>query len=177
MGRDLSDFIVEAGLAGASENELLRGFCARVREAGVPLTRATVIIDTLHPALRGPRLPLRMRRRSGDGRRRVRGNTARRRQASWRSSAFCHLLETGGTLLRRNLARGDPADFARIAEVRERRATPTTWRWSTASRRRGVIGEMDCIYSAWTTDAPDGLRRAEQVERLAKLVPTARCWR
>ena len=57
--------VTEAGLAGASEPELLRGSASGRHAERVPLARAIVMIDTLHPGPRGPRLPL---VRDGDGR-------------------------------------------------------------------------------------------------------------
>src|SRR5689334_1879021 len=44
---ELRKWLTEAGLAGTSETALLDGFCRRAFEAGLPLARATVIIDTL----------------------------------------------------------------------------------------------------------------------------------
>ena len=49
----IESWLVEAGLAGASETESLHGFCDRCREAGIALSRATVIVDTLHPIHEG----------------------------------------------------------------------------------------------------------------------------
>ena len=75
--------------------------------------------------------------------------------ASWRRSPFYRLLETGGSTLRRNLARGDPADFAILEELRAQGRTDylaLIHRFAAD----GVIGEMDCIYSSWSTDAPSG---------------------
>lgn len=46
-------WVTETGLAGAAETELLDGYCRRVAEAGLPLARATVLIDTLHPVHEG----------------------------------------------------------------------------------------------------------------------------
>src|SRR3954447_11332314 len=46
-------WVTEAGLAGTSEPDLLRGFCERMAAAGVPLARAIVVIDTLHPVYEG----------------------------------------------------------------------------------------------------------------------------
>jgi len=36
-----------------AENDLLHGFCDRCRAAGMPLSRAIVFIDTLHPIFEG----------------------------------------------------------------------------------------------------------------------------
>ncbi len=50
---ELTAWITEAGLAGKSETVLLDGFCRRAVAAGLPLARAMVIIDTLHPVHEG----------------------------------------------------------------------------------------------------------------------------
>ena len=63
----LSSWVAEAGLIGRGEGELMAGFCRRVTEAGVPLARALVILDTPPPDLRRPRLALALRQ-TGDGR-------------------------------------------------------------------------------------------------------------
>ena len=48
---ELTEWVAESGLAGLSETELIDGFCRRLVENGVPLTRMAGIIDTLHPVL------------------------------------------------------------------------------------------------------------------------------
>jgi adenylate cyclase len=50
---ELAAWIAEAGLAGESETVLLGGFCERAVAFGMPLARAMVIIDTLHPIYEG----------------------------------------------------------------------------------------------------------------------------
>ena len=49
----LAGWVTEAGLIGRTETELMTGFCGRVVDAGVPLARAMVILDTLHPIYEG----------------------------------------------------------------------------------------------------------------------------
>lgn len=46
-------WLVERGLAGTSEADLLHGFCARCCDAGLRLSRAVAFIDTLHPIYEG----------------------------------------------------------------------------------------------------------------------------
>src|SRR5215208_6530583 len=113
-------WVTAAGLAGAAEPELLRGFCERAVAAGLPLARAVVLIDTLHPVHEGRvfhwrRDPVPDERRVVEYGRTIEGSE---HAASWRRSPFFHLLETGGSALRRRLARGDPADFAIFEELR-----------------------------------------------------------
>ena len=50
---ELSAWLTEAGLAGESETEIVDGFCRRAIDAGLPLARGMVIIDTLHPVHEG----------------------------------------------------------------------------------------------------------------------------
>jgi adenylate cyclase len=163
-------WVTEAGLAGTSEPDLLRGFCERMAAAGVPLARAIVVIDTLHPVYEGR--AFHWRRDPTDERLVFEyGRTTDNPEIAegWRRSPFYHLLETGGSLFRRNIARGDPVDFPRIEEARSRGETDyvaLVHRFAAD----GVIGEMDCVYSAWASDAPDGFPDPH-VEALTRLAP------
>jgi adenylate cyclase len=50
---ELPPWLTEAGLAGAPEAEIVTRFCDQCVAAGIPLGRAHVFIDTLHPAHEG----------------------------------------------------------------------------------------------------------------------------
>jgi adenylate cyclase len=159
-------WVTAAGLAGAAEVDLLHGFCERVADAGLPLARAVIFVDTLHPIHEGR--VFRWRRDAGPDERTV-GEYGRTSEETWRRSPFYHLLETGGSALRRNLARGDPADFPILEELHSEAQTDylaLVHRFTAG----GVIGEMDCVYSSWTTDAPSGFADT-QVKALTGLVP------
>ena len=152
---ELAAWVTEAGLIGRSESELMVGFCQRVADAGVPLARAIVILDTLHPIYEGRafrwRADLADESEVIDYGRTNEGEAAE----SWRRSPFYHLLQSGGTLLRRRLAAGEPVDFSSVAQARDEGMTD----YLALIRRfaaEGVIGEMDCVYSSWATDAADG---------------------
>lgn len=163
--------VTEAGLAGVPEPDLLRDFCLRAQEAGLPVARATVVIDTLHPVHEGR--AFRWRRDEAGfepmveyGRTSVEGETA----DSWRRSPFHHMLQTGEKLLRFKIGREHPAAFPILDELSALGQTEylaLIHRFAAA----GIVGEMDCIYSAWTTDAPDGFSDAE-ADFLAELVPS-----
>jgi len=47
----ISDWLIDRGLHPTDFETLVGGFCARVAEAGVPLTRAYVSMRTLHPSV------------------------------------------------------------------------------------------------------------------------------
>ena len=49
----LRTWLTEAGLAGKSETALLDGFCRCPLDAGLPIARAAILIDTLHPVHEG----------------------------------------------------------------------------------------------------------------------------
>src|SRR5262252_7652402 len=53
LSTDLSTWLTQAGLAGTSETDIVSVFCDRCVAAGIPLGRAHVFIDTLHPVHEG----------------------------------------------------------------------------------------------------------------------------
>ena len=169
---ELGAWVAAAGLAGATEPDLLRGFCERAVAAGLPLARAVVLIDTLHPVYEGRVFqwrcdPVPDERTVVEYGRTIEGSE---HAASWRRSPFFHLLETGGSALRCRLARGDPADFAILDELRAQGQTDylaLVHRFSGD----GVIGEMDCICSSWSTDAPSGFADGQVEALTGRLVP------
>jgi adenylate cyclase len=49
----LASWIANVGLRGSPEPAIVEGFCGQAVAAGVPLARAIVFIDTLHPIHQG----------------------------------------------------------------------------------------------------------------------------
>jgi adenylate cyclase len=121
---ELAGWVTEAGLIGRAESELMAGYCQRISGAGVRLARSMVILDTLHPIYEG-----RVLRWRADMPETVEavdyGRTNQGEAAEmWRRSPFFHLLQSGGTAMRRRLVAGDPADFATVAQARDEGMTP-----------------------------------------------------
>ena len=171
---ELASWVTEARLIGRTENELMAGFCRRIVDAGVPLARAMVILDTLHPIYEGRALRWRADEpevaEAVDYGRTTEGDAAE----NWRQSPFFHLLQSGGKMMRRRLVAGDPVDFPSIAQARDEGATDIlvlVHRFAA----EGVIGEMDCVYSAWYSDAADGFDEGAvtALERLAPFLKLA----
>jgi adenylate cyclase len=165
----LAGWVTEAGLVGGTESELLAGFCKRSVAAGIPLARAMVILDTLHPIYEGRAFRWRADTpelaEAVDYGRTNEGEAAE----NWRRSPFFHLLQSGETALRRRLMAGDPADFPTIAQARDEGSTDylvLVHRFA----EEGVIGEMDCVYSTWSTDAETGFDEGAIVA-LKRLLP------
>jgi adenylate cyclase len=117
----LSAWVTEAGLIGRSEGELMAGFCRRATEAGVPLARGLVILDTLHPIYEGRAFLWRSDRpETAEVREYGRTNEGEAAE-NWRRSVFFHLLQSGEKMLRRRLAAGDPVDLLSFRQARPRR--------------------------------------------------------
>jgi len=142
----LAAWVTDAGLAGESETAVLAGFCERACMMGIPLARAQIIIDTLHPVHEGrvfrwerdkEELAPRDYERSDDA----------QAQARWRSSPWYQLLETGDSFLRRRLT---PENEAEFWVFRELRAAGITEYVAIINRFRAgsAIGNMDCVYSS-----------------------------
>jgi adenylate cyclase len=155
-------WLTQAGLAGESENAIVDGFCERCVGAGLPVGRAHVFIDTLHPVHEGRLF------RWGHGPDEsalleygrtvpVPDSTPEDALAAerWRNSPFYRMLQTGDSLLRRRVPPEGETEFAALAEVRGYGMTDYV---AIINRfaAEGVIGEMDCVYSSWATRHPDG---------------------
>jgi adenylate cyclase len=166
---EIAAWVTKAGLIGRSESELMAGFCRRLVDGGTPVARALVILDTLHPIYEGRVLRWRADRpaevEAFDYGRSSEGEAAE----NWRRSPFFSLLQTGKEALRQRLILGDRTDFPAIEQLRDEGMTDylaLVQRFAA----EGVIGEMDCVYSSWTTDAADGFGD-DMVAALARLTP------
>jgi adenylate cyclase len=165
----IAEWVTAAGLAGESESALLDGFCQRALAAGLPIARAGVIIDTLHPVHEGRAFRWR-RDASGAPELIEYGPTEGEAAANWRASALHHLRETGGSLFRARLAAGEGLGFRNLAGWA---ADGMTDYVALINRfaREGAFGDMDCVYSYWITDQPRGFTDHE-VDELVALMPT-----
>ena len=167
---NLRTWLTEAGLAGKSETALLDGFCRRALDAGLPIARATIVIDTLHPVFEGRAFV--WRRKAGQAQTELieYGPTSEGEGADrWRRSVFFHLIQTGGSLFRVRLHAGESADFPTVAQLRDEGMSDVA-AMITRFAGSAAIGEMDCLYSYWATDHPHGFDEAH-VEAIAGLTP------
>ena len=173
----LNAWLAKAGLRGEPEAALVTGFCERAVTAGLPVSRAQVFIDTLHPVYEG-----RLVRWGYDPSRPVvqeYGRTGSPGSDSdlepeaverWRSSPFFHMLQTGESLLRRRVTAESEPEFP---VLRDYRAAGMTDYVAIINRfaPEGIIGEMDCIYSSWVTARAGGFTDAD-IAALKRVVPT-----
>ncbi|MBV9079448.1 MAG: adenylate/guanylate cyclase domain-containing protein [Methylobacteriaceae bacterium] len=168
---DAGLWVTEAGLTGAPEVELFCGFCERVRDSGVSVANALVIIDTLHPVHEGR--AFRWTHEKSDesvivdyGRTNQGGEAAER----WQQSPMYHLMESGETFLRCAIPREPPFQFPILADLQALGHTDyiaLIHRFAPSA----IIGEMDCVYLSWSSDAADGFTD-EEVEALRRVSPS-----
>ena len=167
---ELAAWITEAGLAGKSETALLDGFCRRAVAAGLPVARAMVIIDTLHPVHEGRVARWRSEGEAGQTELIEYGPTNEGEAAeNWRRSPFFRLLESGGSELRIRIAAGEGEEFPTKTALQDEGMTDCLVLINRFAAH-GVIGEMDCVYSYWATDDPRGFDDRE-IEALVGLMP------
>ena len=163
-------WLVERGLAGASETELLHGLCERANRAGLDLSRGVAIIDTLHPTLEG-----RAVRWRNDGieetpfieyGRTSEGEAA----ASWQRNVFHHMVTRGLSEFRQRLTEEPLPALEPFATLKGHGYTDA---FTLVPRfaATGSIGEMDCLYSLWGTRRAGGFTDAD-LAALRRLVPS-----
>jgi adenylate cyclase len=165
---ELAAWIAQAGLAGRSETTTLTGFCERAVTFGLPLARANVVIDTLHPIYQGRAFTwtrdqheatLSEYGRSDEG----------EAEERWRRSPFYVLEESGEALLQCRVNVETEAEFPIFSELRDAGVVEYV---AMANRfaSEGIIGDMDCVYSSWATGEPQGFKPAD-VTALNRLMP------
>ncbi len=163
---ELASWITDAGLSGQSETTTLTEFCERALAAGLPLARGNVVIDTLHPVYEG---------RAFTWKREIRETAlteygrSEEDSGRWERSPFYRLELSGESLLRRRLTAETDAEFPVLADLRARGITEYI-AMATRFAAEGIIGDMDCVYSSWATDAPRGFQDND-VANLMRLIP------
>lgn len=161
---DLSRWITDAGLQGLPATELVGGFCERLVEAGVPLTRTVIGADTLHPTIAGHVVTWDSTgRNAAEVRQTDYGTTTDPAlEEKWLRSPFHRLYTTGQVMLRRRLIDGcEAGEFPVVDELHAQGATD----YMAIVNRLGpdaAIGEMDCIFSSWVTHHADGFSDVQQ---------------
>jgi adenylate cyclase len=179
---ELAAWLAGAGLVGESELALVSGFCERAVAAGLPLARALVLIDTLHPVHEGRLFrwghdaSLPPEQEYGRTSEILASGTSEPafvpdgpRVDAWRGSSFYRMRETGESLLRRRIPAADETEFNVLPDLRAGGFTDYV---AIIDRfaAEGSIGEMDCVYSSWATKHPHGFQDAH-VAALQRMTP------
>ncbi len=151
------------------ENDLIRGFCERCRAGGLDLSRGLVFIDTLHPIFEGRGFRWNDSDTNESDAFEYGSTDEGDAAASWRRSVFYHMLENGHDDLAIDLADCASYDFGMIDELAakgHKHFVSFVHRFGDA----GTMGQMDCVYSYWTTRRDDGFG-ADGISALRDLVP------
>jgi adenylate cyclase len=177
---EVSAWLTQAALAGTSETDILSGFCERCVAAGLPIARALMFIDTLHPVHEGrlfrwgygpTEAPLlEYGRTSRDALAPSGSEPLDVEQADrWRSSPHYKMVQTGDSFLRLRLNAAAKDEFAVLSDLL---AAGMSDYVAIINRfaPEGVIGEMDGVYSSWATAVPDGFSNG-QIAALKRIAP------
>jgi adenylate cyclase len=161
------EWTVAAGLDGLDEHALLAGFCERLIGLGLPLQRASIAANLLHP-IYGSR-SLRWLSGAVEQFRFERTGSARAEE-EWQASPFRHMVEGNHATLRRRLDEGyRQGEFPMLDQMRGEGATDY-FAMVTRMGRRTTLGEVQGMASSWSTSRPGGFAEAE-IELLRRTVP------
>ena len=168
---ELSAWLTQAGLAGTPETDIVSVFCDRCVAAGIPLGRAHVFIDTLHPVHEGrlfrwgygpSESPVHEYGRTSSEGLDLPAPVSLDVQATeiWRRSPLYKMLQTGESLLRRRLNADTKDEFSLLPDWLAAGMTDYV-AIITRFAAEGIIGEMDGVYSSWATGGPTGSTTAK----------------
>jgi adenylate cyclase len=161
----ITDWLVEQGLLRTSFEQLVEGFCHRLRAIDVPVWRAFVSADTLHPRIRG--MGCSWREDQG-----LRTDVYVHRLTpveAYLRSPFKRMLDLDTEHLRVRLDGSEPIEFPLLEELRDQGVTDylaqRTWfgRDGQSDRKSGVL-------SSWATIRPEGFSERD-IAILRHLMP------
>ncbi|WP_430441727.1 adenylate/guanylate cyclase domain-containing protein [Shinella sp.] len=161
------DWLVQQGLDGLDETELITAFCHRLGRLGIELEQAAIFIDTLHPVLESQGYFWDVADEASAARRDFSRLDAERNEPQWRASPFFHMLENELGELHINLAEKSNHTFPVLEDLR---AEGHTDYFLQLHRLGEAIGEVDGLFSRWSTKRPGGFS-AEDIACLRRTVP------
>ncbi|KUJ85320.1 guanylate cyclase [Ruegeria marisrubri] len=159
---ELIDWLLERGLEGAEQPEILEGYCVRLVEAGVPLMRFHAAQSAYHPTYGG----------TGFNWYRDEGGSVENYEhreeppEQWVSSPLYEMLRTGAMELRERLRdQNEPSRFPFLNELHQKGATDYFASGLVLQKvdpgQRIALDQMpEGVLMSWTTDHPEGF--AEQ---------------
>lgn len=161
------DWLVQRGLDGLDETELITAFCHRLGRLGIELEQAAIFIDTLHPVLESQGYFWDVADEASAARRDFSRLDAERNEPQWRASPFFHMLENELGELHINLTEKSNYTFPVLEDLR---AEGHTDYFLQLHRLGEAIGEVDGLFSRWSTKRPGGFS-AEDIACLRRTVP------
>ena len=170
---NISDWIVNEGLSGATQAALLEGFCERLVTACIPLQRALVAQRALHPIFGAVGFNW---HRQGNYERQEKYAHPSAPLDQWVKSPFYYMLDNGTSEFRERLLDGnEPSQFEVLEEFRAEGATD--YFASAMLFGKATIGPdtdpndpPEGMISSWTSDAPSGFSDSD-INAIRGLLP------
>ncbi|MGO7733208.1 adenylate/guanylate cyclase domain-containing protein [Rhizobium leguminosarum] len=165
----INAWLIDQGLLGRSEALLLSGFCERCRNAGLPLVQAAIFFDTLHPVNESRGLYWDLAKSPSVSQTEYSRYEAEDNARRWHGSPFHHMLENNLAELHLPLDEANDKRFSILGDLREEGQSD----YLALIHHLGndeVNGEMDNIYSRWSTSTPGGFGE-DDIGALHKLAP------
>ncbi|MGF1594041.1 MAG: adenylate/guanylate cyclase domain-containing protein [Kiloniellaceae bacterium] len=152
---EIAEWLERTALRGVPSLELVSGLGERLVAEGIPLSRMTAMVDTLHPVHEGSVFRWVA---GGEGASTV---TYERDYdvAGWQATAYYHLDRYGLPAYRERLHPDQEPQLETLRGFRDQGYRD----YLVAVERfedSGSVGEMTCIYSSWMTQAPEGFSEA-----------------
>jgi adenylate cyclase len=161
----ITDWIIAQGLRRAGLGRLLAGVCERLAALGVPIWRAFISAQTLHPRIAG--LGCSWRPEEG-----IRTDVYVHRLTpsdAFLSSPFKRMLDLGLDDLRLRLDQAEPVEFPLLEEFRQQGATDYLAQ-RIGFGHDGARDERTGVIASWTTASSEGFS-ARDLSILRRLVP------
>jgi adenylate cyclase len=167
--QEISLWLSQQGYQGTAEETVLSEFCERCNAAGISISHALILMDTLHPDFEGH--AFKWDSTDAFEAATVYDSTeSGAARESWENSVFNYLITESVDEVRRRFFLGEEADFFRVSELKEAGHTDymaTIHRFTDL----GSIGEMSAFYSQWLTRHPEGFHD-DELDALRVLLPT-----
>ncbi|MGQ2918131.1 adenylate/guanylate cyclase domain-containing protein [Rhizobium oryzihabitans] len=167
---EIKRWLVSQGLLGRTECEILVGFCEGCRRHGIMISQGVLFIDTLHPVLESWGFFWDEDEGVEQSQQQFLRDNAEENAQIWLRSPFYAMQQAGQTELRVSLRGTETLPFLVLNELRDEGQTDY---FAMIQRLCEVdtIGEMDNLYSRWSSKSDNGFSEGE-VEALRELLPT-----
>lgn len=164
----ISSWIIDSALRGIDADRLVREFCEKLNEAGIPVARAHVACSFLHPMFRS--FSVTWSRLRGVERNRFAHASAK--TEAWLRSPFKALLDGQQNEMRFRIYKKEGLNrFPILGEFREQGFTDyLTTAIAFTSPLEKSWSHMDGALTSWLTDAPGGFTDS-QLKALCRLLP------
>jgi adenylate cyclase len=167
--QNISLWLSQQGYEGIAEEVLLSGFCERCNAAGLAISSALILMDTLHPDFEGHAFRWDSRDMFESSSVYDFTDDGNAREA-WENSVFFHLIKDNADEARHRFFMNEETAFHKLSELKDAGHTDylaTIHRFTD----RGSIGEMNAFYSQWLTRHPEGFHD-DELAALRLLLPT-----